>query len=223
MAWLVAVFAAPVFAPKAAFSEEPETWYVEKYAAGDVPVRVEQLWSRGPLFRAESVVAGHPIVTIVRGDQYIIIDRIRRQGVTIERAPEAIAESEKHNRPFGNELQGLLAAGGEFVKVEDFGGLKCDLHRLTNTSGRREVCASQDAEKLPILLRVWMRKSNRRVEGRYVNWNKALGTPAYFFEPDPRILLKPITYQEYVKNSGAGLDLPAPPQYRDLLHGSGDS
>ncbi len=205
--------------PGQASPTKARSWFAEKYAAGDVPVRVEYLWSKGPLFRSEAIIAGHPIVTIVRGDQYIIIDRLTRKGVSIQRSARAIAEQKGSERPFGNELTSLLAAGGEFVGTQDFAGKRCDLYRLTNGEGRREVCATQDEAKLPVLLRVWMRKSKRQVEGRYVNWVNTLDIPDSYFEPDPRIPLRPISYQQYLEHAHLDLELPAPPLYRDLLHG----
>ncbi|MBW2240430.1 MAG: hypothetical protein JRH01_00455 [Deltaproteobacteria bacterium] len=197
-----------------------EMWYAEKYAAGDVPISVEQLWSRGPLFRSETVIAGHPIVTLVRGDRYIIIDRLTQEGVSIERHPKALKESEAGKRPFGVELDALLAAGGEFVREQDFAGNKCDLYRLTSQEGRREVCATQDDEKLPVLTRVWMRSTQRRAETRFVNWTRQVQVPEVFFDPDPRIVLRQISYQEYIDRVTKDLKLPAPPLYRNLLHGT---
>ncbi|MAE93354.1 MAG: hypothetical protein CL910_01705 [Deltaproteobacteria bacterium] len=197
------------------------TWYAEKYASGDVPVRVEHLWSKGQLFRSEAVIAGHPIVTIVRADQYIIIDRLSRTGVSIQRSATAIAEQKTHPRPFGNELASIQRAGAEFVRTEEFGGRKCDLYRLTNDQGRREVCATTDDAKLPVLLKIWMRRSNRVVEGRYLNWTNMLPIEDSYFEPDPRIPLTTISYDEYIKRARKDLPLPAPPLYRELLHGSG--
>lgn len=197
-----------------------EVWYAEKYAAGDVPISVEQLWSRGPLFRSETVIAGHPIVTLIRGDRYIIIDRLARDGVSIERSPQALKESAEGGRPFGKEFKALMAAGGEFVREEDFSGSKCDLYRLTSQEGRREVCVTQDDEKLPVLTRVWIRRTQRRAEGRFVNWSRQVQVSESFFEPDPRIPLRQISYQEYIDRVSKDLKLPAPPLYRDLLHGT---
>lgn len=201
-------------------ADAQDMWYAEKYAAGDVPISVEQLWSRGPLFRSETVIAGHPIVTIIRGDRYIIIDRLEQTGVSIERNPKALKDSEAGKRPFGTELDGLLAAGGEFVHEQDFAGNKCDLYRLTSQEGRREVCTTQDDEKLPVLTRVWMRSSQRRAENRYVNWTQQVQVPETFFDPDPRIPLRQVSYQEYVDRAPKDLKLPAPPLYRNLLHGT---
>lgn len=199
------------------------TWYAEKYASGDVPVRVEQLWSKGHLFRSEAVIAGHPIVTIVRQDQYIILDRLSRKGVSIQRSPAAMAKQEQTLRPFGNELKSILRAGAEFIRTEDFGGRKCDLYRLTNDQGRREVCVTTDDAKLPVLLRIWMRRSGREIEGRYINWTNMLPIDDSYFEPDPRIPLTKLSYEEYVARAHKDLELPAPPLYRDLLHGDGSS
>lgn len=203
-------------------AEGQTTWYAEKYAAGDAPVRVEHLWSRGSLFRSDAVVAGHTITTIIKGDQYIIIDQLLGTGVSITRAPEAAADQAAYPRPFGNELESLIEAGGEFIKVEDFGGNQCDLYRLTDSQGRREVCATKDEPKLPVLLRVWLRQSQRRIEARYLNWSYSMAIPEAFFDPDPRIALTKISYEEYVDRAAKDLVLPAPPLYRELLHGSGE-
>ena len=121
-------------------------------------------------------------------------------------------------KPVTREVQ----AGGEFIKVEDFGGNQCDLYRLTNAQGRREVCATRNDLKLPVLLRVWLRQSQRRIEARYLNWSQALEVPAAFFEPDPRIQLTPIPYEQYVERAAKDLELPAPPLYRELLHGNAE-
>ncbi len=196
------------------------SWYAEKYRAGDVPVSVEQLWSRGPLFRSETVINGHPIVNLVVGDRYVIIDRLTGKGVSIVRHPKAVREAEAGRRPFGNELTELTRAGGEFVRQEDFAGNRCDLYRLTSHEGRREVCATTDDEKLPVLTRVWMRRTQRQAESRYVNWTRQVDVPESFFAPDPRIPLQEITYQEYVDRAPKDLELPAPPLYHDLLHGT---
>ena len=42
-------------------------------------------------------------------------------------------------------------------------------------------------------------------------------------DPDPRIPLTKISYEEYVARARKDLELPAPPLYRDLLHGDGSS
>ncbi|MCP3982751.1 MAG: hypothetical protein GY723_00085 [bacterium] len=213
-------FTVALFGLAAGNARAQELWYAEKYAAGDVPISVEQLWSRGPLFRSETVIAGHPIVTIVRADRYIIIDRLTQKGVSIERHPKALKESAAGKRPFGTELEALLAAGGEFVREQDYAGNKCDLYRLTSQEGRREVCVTQDDEKLPVLTRVWMRSTQRRAESRFMNWTQQVEAPESFFDPDPRIPLSQISYQEYTERAATDLEIPAPPLYRALLHGS---
>ena len=205
-----------------ASAQGDDTWYAEKYAAGDAPVRVEHLWSRGSAFRSDAVIAGHTITTIVRGDQYIIIDQLLGTGVSIGRAPSAAADQAAFTRPFGNELEALVQAGGEFIKVEDFGGNRCDLYRLTNAQGRREVCATKSDPKLPVLLRVWLRQSQRNIEARYLNWRNGIEIPEAFFVPDPRIQLTPISYEQYVERAAKDLELPAPPLYRELLHGNAE-
>ena len=47
-------------------------------------------WSRGAAMRAETVVAGHRIVTIVKGEYYYAYDAIAKNGVQIRRTPAAV-------------------------------------------------------------------------------------------------------------------------------------
>ena len=148
--------AAPVMA-----QERPNTWYAERIISGDTPPIVEHLWSKGSKLRAETVIGGQPILTLVNGEQYITIDRLTNTGVSIQRSPSAIRADAGRSRPFGNEGSILQSAGGERVSTERIGGRPCELYRLTNSEGKQEVCVSQDPARLPLQLTVWRRKSNK--------------------------------------------------------------
>jgi hypothetical protein len=220
----IALSAAPALAQDSADSEseaesgaEPvvrESWYAERIGTGDSPVRVEHLWSKQAALRSETVFAGHPILTLVKGNRYLIIDRLTRHGISVERSPEAVAEDAGRTRPFGDE------SGGEQVRTEEIGGRSCDLYRLTDGRGRREVCVSQDAEQLPLVERVWNRQSGARAETRYLEWTHKMTIGDAFFEPDPRVTLEHYTYEAYLEAIAKQRVGPAPPFHPRLLHGS---
>lgn len=223
-AWrtLIVVLGVALGAGTGARAEEgvPDTWYAERVSSGDAPVRVEHFWSKGDWLRAEGVFAGHPIVTLVKGDRYVILDRLTGEGISIGRSDRAIAEDAQRERPFGNELHVLLASGGEKVRDQELpSGGSCELFRLTDEKGRREVCVSPEGERLPILLEVWIRASGRSMQTRYVEWARGIAIPDGFFDPPPDAKLEHVSYTEYVKRSSEEQLGPAPPLHGALLHG----
>lgn len=218
---LLAALGAP--GPAAAQEARPagasNVWYAERISTGDAPVRVEHFWSKGKRLRAETVFLGHPIVTLVAGERYVMYDRLTRRGVSIQRSARAVQEDARRERPFGNELETLLAGGGEKVRTEDLAGRTCDLYRLTDGEGRREVCVTQDEVRLPLFRRVWLRQSGRSAESRYLEWSRELEVEDAFFEPEPDVTLEHFTYDEYTRRAPNERIGPAPPLHAELLHG----
>jgi len=53
----------------------------------------------------------------------------------------------------------------------------------------------------------------------YIDWIADPVLTDAFFEPDPRIQLETIEYDDYVKRSGQGPVGPAPVLFSPLLHG----
>lgn len=198
----------------------PDTWYSGRIISGDVPVHVEHLWSKGPKLRAEMVIAGHPILTLVDEERYITIDRLLNSGVSIERSPLARRADATRSRPFGNEGAILQEIGAERVSEERIAGRKCDLYRLTDDQGRQEACISQDENRLPLLVKVWRRKSGKEAVTRYVDWTAGLKLSDQFFEPGPAVEIQHLSYDEYVSRAATERIGPAPPLFRDLLHGT---
>lgn len=220
IAALAAGLAAALAGPGAEARAEPDgTWYAERISTGDAPVRVEHFWSKGPWLRSETVVAGHPILTLVKGERYLIIDRLTGKGVSIQRSAKAVAEDRERTRPFGNELHVLLASGGEKVGTEKVGEASCELYRLTNATGRKEVCVSPEGERLPLLLNVWLRASGHSMQSRYLEWSREIDVPDTFFEPPAGAVLEQLTYEEYVERAPREQLGPAPPLHAELLHG----
>jgi hypothetical protein len=217
--WLRSLLLAPVLLALAAPAVAADTWYVERIMTGPFPMRVENLWSQGPDLHMEGVYAGHPILTLVKGDQYMTIDLLTRQGVSIQRSPKAMEQDKGRERPFGNALAVVLAAGGEKVGTEEIPGGRCDLYRDTDSRGRQEVCVSQDKEKLPLVVRIFDRASGSTTMIHYVDWRKGMSIGDFFFTPPPDVKLEQMSYDEYMKRSSKEMVGPAPPVMSDLLHG----
>jgi hypothetical protein len=202
-----------------------DSWFAERLTSGaGGPPRVERLWSKGADFRAETVVAGHAVVTYVRGDRYVVVDGLTGKGTSIQRSAKAIAQDASRSRPFGTEQQLLVAAGGERVKTEGAGEAACELYRLTDQAGRREVCVTP-TDKLPVFVRAWDRQSGAESETRYLGWSKELEgkdvvIPDSFFAPDPRVALTAVTFDAFMAKVQTGENVAvAPILYPDLLVG----
>jgi hypothetical protein len=209
----------------AAGSASAESWHAERLTSGaGAPPRVERMWSRGAAFRAEVVLGGHVVITYVQGDRYVVVDALTGKGTSIQRSAKAVSQDAGRGRPFGTEQQILVAAGAEKVKTEGSGEGACDLYRITDQAGRREVCVTP-AEKLPVYARAWDRKSGAESETRYLGWAKDMevegaAIPDSFFTPDPRIELTTFTFDAFMAKAQAGESVVAGPiLYPELLVG----
>jgi hypothetical protein len=211
----LALLAAAAGAPAAA----QQVIYTERITGGDLPARVEHLWALGPTMRAATVVGGHPIVTLVIGDRYVMYDAAVGSGISIARHPGSIAGDETRGRPFGNELDFILEMGAEKVGEEKLAGRSCDLYRVSHDRGKIEVCAAQDELRLPLVRRNWLKATGNRAETRYLEWVRNMAAAPNFFEPDPRITIEAMTYEEFRTRSAGGQAVgPAPVLYPELLH-----
>lgn len=194
----------------AASAASADSWQAERLTSGaGGPPRIERLWSKGAAFRGEIVLGGHDVITYVQGDRYVVVDALTGKGTAIQRNPKAVAQDASRGRPFGNEQQLLVKAGGEKVKTEGEGEGACDLYRLTDEAGRREVCVTTTPEKLPVYVKAWDRQSGAESETRYLAWSKDLEGKEVtmadsFFSPDPRVALTAITYDAFMAKAQAG-------------------
>jgi hypothetical protein len=210
----------------AARAASADSWHAERLSSGaGGPPRVERLWSKGAAFRGETVLGGHTVVTYVTGDRYVVVDALTGKGTSIQRSPKAIAQDASRGRPFGTEQQLLVAAGGEKVKTEGAGAAACELYRLTDQAGRREVCVTTTPDKLPVVVRAWDRQSGAESETRYLGWSKELegkdvAIADSFFLPDPRVALTTFSFDAFMAKAQAGESVAvAPILYPDLLVG----
>jgi len=195
-----------------------ETWYVEAFTQADGTPTERAMWSKGRKFRDQIVVAGIPAVTLVNGDTYYAIDELHAVGVAIQRSPKALALDAKGGRPFLDEAARIEAEGAEKVRTERVAGRACDVYRVTNDDGKREAWLTQDALRLPVRIEVYSRASDT-TSVTYLNWQRGMELPDAFFEPDPRVHLERMGWQEYLERLGKGPVGPVPILYTDLLLG----
>ena len=197
------------------------SWYAQRITHGDTGIAVEHYWSKGRKLHAELVVQGASIQTIVSGEFYTILDMTSQKGVRIRRSPAALKldEQKPNERPFGREGEDLVAKGAEFVRSDNLADRPCRVLRITDEVGKREVWVSDDKKKLPLRVDFWARGSGMHTTTDYIDWIADPVLSDAFFEPDPRIQLETVEYDDYVKRSGQGPVGPAPVLFSPLLHG----
>lgn len=205
--------------PAAQPGSPPPTWYAQALAHGAAGLNVTYFWSKGPKLRAETVVAGHKIVTIVSGDWYYAYDGLTGRGLAIRRDPLAVAKDAKLSRPFGNEYESLTEQGAELVRKEDVLGRKAGVFRVTDALGRREAWVTLDQERLPLRVEIYDRRTHERRTTDYLNWQSHLAIPDAFFQPDSIAKLEKISLEDYLRRTLAqGSVGPVPVLYANLLH-----
>jgi outer membrane lipoprotein-sorting protein len=205
-------------APGRAAEGAAETWFAEAITQSDLGVESSYLWSKGRKLRADVVVAGTPVVTIVNGATYYAIDGRSMVGTAIERAPKALADDAKGGRPFLNDGDRMIAMGGEKIGSERIAGRPCDIYRLTDSDGKKTIWMTQDSLHLPVKIELYGR-TNGQTATTIINWSRGFEVPDAFFEPDPRFTLDRISYQEYVNRARERRPSAVPVLYGDLLHG----
>jgi hypothetical protein len=194
-----------------------DTWYTERLMSTGGSPTIEHLWSKGPWLRSELVVGGQPIVQLVKGDRYLIVNRLQRRGVAIQRSPLAIANDASGKRPFADDRDRIIAAGGERVGSHDLGGQPCDVYRVTDRDGRRETCVTSAG--LPVRTEMWHRASGSSSTASYLSWASNVPLPDEFFEPEPGTVIEEYTYEGYLEAVRKGPVGPSPPLHGHLLHG----
>jgi hypothetical protein len=196
----------------------PATWYAQALTRGEAGLNVTHLWSKGAALRAETVVAGHKIVTIVRGDRYYAYDGLTGEGLSIRREPSVVAADKPDERPFAQEYEVLMRQGAELVREETLIGRRAGIYRVTDELGRRELWVTQDALRIPLRVDIFDRQSGTQRTTDYVNWQSDLEIPDAFFTPDSTARLLEMDYTEYLRRSSAeGTVGPVPVFYTHLL------
>jgi len=195
------------------------TWYAQTLTRGAAGLNVTHFWSKGAMLRAETVVAGHKIVTIVRGGRYYAYDALTGEGLSIAREPAVVAADRPDRRPFGREYEILLGQGAELVREEELLGRATGVYRITDDWGRRELWVTQDELRIPLRLEVFDRGSAERRYVDYLNWQSDLFIPDHFFTPDANARLTEMDYGEYLRRTTEeGSVGPVPVFYLNLLY-----
>lgn len=200
--------------------EYPHTWYAQALAYSEYGINVTHFWSKGPLLRAETVVAGRRVITIVNGDTYYAYDGLGRTGVAVGRTATAIEQDAERKRPFGNELAALLRQGAESVGFEDLGGSQVEVFRVTDERGRRQIWVTTNEERLTLRIEVFRRRTGQNLRTDFLNWMSGFPITDAFFQPEPGIDFVHLSFDEYVARQADGKPLgPVPIFYTDLLSG----
>ena len=207
-------------APAAKKVKLPDTWYAQAVAHSDRALNVTHFWSKGDMLRAETVIAGRRVVTIVNGDTYYAYDAVLRNGVAIQRSETAVAQDGERDRPFGNDLAAILRQGAEKVREEQLGGGTAELYQVTNKRGRTRVWVTQQKPQLPMRVEMFRRATASDLATDYLSWQRGLPVGDDFFLPETGIDMQLMTLSEYVSGQADRQPTgPVPVLYGDLLHG----
>jgi hypothetical protein len=219
---LLVVSCAAALAPTPAAAAETAdgpTWYAMALSRGEGGLNVTYFWSRGPWLRAETVIGGHKIVTIVRDGWYYTYDSVAMQGLAIERDASAVARDAPDRRPFGDEYTTLISQGAELIEEQELMGRRTGKLRITDEFGRRQLQVTLDDDRLPLRLEVYDRRSTSNHTTDYVDWKQGVSIADGFFEPDSGVALERMTFDAYMARTLAeGPIGPVPVLYTNLLH-----
>ena len=198
----------------------PSTWFAQVIAHADTGLNVTYFWSKGARLRADTVIAGRKITTLVSGNTYYAFDAVGQTGVAITRSAKAIAGDARGERPFGREFENLVSQGAERIREETVMGRATEVYRLTDQLGRRELWVTKDKLRLPVRIAVFRRDTGVTVTTEYINWLTGLSIADGFFEPESSIALERIDFDSYMRRSSTGEPIgPVPVLYTDLLVG----
>ncbi len=200
----------------------PDTWYASSISRTERGALLVHYWSKGPLFRAETMLAGHQIVSIVNREHYYVFDGVSGRGAVIRRHPNAMQEDATRGRSFGMELGELLRQGGEKIRGGSLekAGVEYELYQVTNKKGRTQVAITLTDPKLPFRVESFIRSTGETSVLEYSGWQKGLKITDSFFEPPAQLELDSFSYEEYITAIGERKVSHAPVYYGHLLHGS---
>ena len=199
----------------------PNAYYAMTFGHSDFDRVMAQYWSLGSLFRSETVVAGHPIVTLVDKKYYYTYDALTRRGYRIKRSSSSVAKDKERIRPFALDLYELWAAGGEKIREESLNGVLAEVYRVTDNQGKRTLWVTQNSLKFPLRLETYSRGTNRKSELDWVQWIPDLSVEEEFFEPPGNLDLKRFdSYADFAEALKSSPVEPAPPLFYYLLHQS---
>jgi len=199
---------------------EMNTWYAQVLAHSPVGINVTHFWSKDRKLRAETVIAGRRIVTIIDETTYYAYDLLVRTGIAVQRSKAAIAQDAERQRPFGNEYSALIRQGAESIGRDQLGGRDVEVFQITDDRGRRKLWVTDDERRLPLRVFAFQRSQGREMTTDYLNWQRGIPILNAFFLPEPGVDIAPLSYEEYVEKQSQRVPLgPVPVLYSDMLHG----
>ncbi|MBJ20090.1 MAG: hypothetical protein GY741_02530 [Phycisphaeraceae bacterium] len=198
----------------------PTIWHATAFVRGRVGIRVIDYWSKGSNMRARTLIAGHPITTIVRGDLYLVLDGLTGRGLEIRRSKEAIGDDAKRIRPFALEFEDLIRDGGEKIEEVEIGAVKAEVWRVTDSSGRRKLWVTTGDLQVPLRIETFNRASADTFDLDYSGWAFDLELGADFFSTPAGFEMSTFEYDDYLTKSIEGPVSAVPILYPDLLHGN---
>jgi hypothetical protein len=99
-------------------------------------------------------------------------------------------------------------------------GRDCEVFRLTDQYGRRELWVTKDKLRLPVRVIVYRRDTQKTTTTDFVNWLTGLSIADGFFQPESSIALERLDFDTYARRSATGEPIgPVPILYTDLLVG----
>jgi hypothetical protein len=196
------------------------TWFSQVLSHSDAGLNVTYFWSKGARLRAETVIAGRRVTTIVSGSTYFAYDAVGQNGIAVTRSPKAIAADAQGERPFGREFENLVSLGAERIRDEKVMGRDCEVFRLTDQYGRRELWVTKDKLRLPVRIIVFRRDTQKTTTTDFLNWLTGLSIADGYFQPESGVALERLDFEDYAKRSATGEPIgPVPVLYTDLLVG----
>ena len=199
---------------------EMNTWYAQVLAHSPVGINVTHFWSKDRKLRAETVIAGRRIVTIIDETTYYAYDLLVRTGIAVQRSKTAIEQDAERQRPFGNEYFSLIRQGAELIGSDQLGGRDVEVFQVTDNRGRRKLWVTGDERRLPLRVFAFQRNSGREMTTEYLNWQSGIPILNAFFVPEPGVDIATLSYEEYLEKQSERIPLgPVPVLYADMLHG----
>jgi hypothetical protein len=198
-----------------------KTWYASSLGRNESGMVVVNYWSKGPKLRAEVIVKGYRLTTVVDATHYHIFNPVIGSGVSIERSEKSIAGDADRGRPFANEFESLTSRGAEVIDEQTMEGtdFKFLLYQLTDKTGRRQLLVTDAEPHLPVRVESFIRSTGENTVLEYSGWNRGLPIADSFFVIPSAVKFEQVTYQQYLERSRKGPVGPAPVFYGNLLHG----
>ncbi|MCS5636059.1 MAG: hypothetical protein NZ990_06045 [Myxococcota bacterium] len=185
-------------------------------------IAIVQYWALGSRLRAEAVVRGHNVVTLVNGEFYYAYDALTNVGYRIRRPPEAIAADAKRLRPFGLQLAQLLAEGGEKIRDDTMEGIEVEVYRVTDGEGRRTLWVQKQSSRIPIRLEAYDRATGRDRTFDWINWVPGVRIPESYFEPPSDVKFEEFeSYDQYRLRYAERPVAPGRPYFPELIESLG--